>query len=573
MGAKRGFPGASPAAAMLIVAALAAATGIAQAEDSLHAPWVHDVEIPAPAEVGPDVTIEDPSVPLSPPPDPQVGDSWVWWLWIHYPMPPHFEQHVCTVRGMSDRAYVVVRDEEWNVSIDQADVDSILKHWESTSIGPFPEQGIYETDSIAFGEPPDELDDDPRIYLLWFDFEISADGYFFWFDQYPDGTYPDYHSNECEVLYLNTMSQGGPGGAYMNGVMAHELEHMIHWKYDEDEDAWVDEGMAELAMWLYGNPDNISSFNGNPDNNLTVWEGTWADYIKTYLWTLYFYERYGGLETVYAVVHEASNSTAGYDEILDEYGYSNDFRDVFADWTVANYLDDTSIEDGRFGYEGDELPAFSVSGSYSSYPVEDVTRSVSNWAADYYRFTDVGTPALALQFDGSDTNRFAVWALHLPASGQTTVHRMSLDSASQSGEMTVSGISGADDEVILVAASASSTGGPTYTFGAYESTGIEEDPDGPGLLSISTEPNPATAWVTLHVAWDGSRGEAPTVSIYDATGRMARRMESIGDPSAGQAVLTWDRMLENGTRAPAGVYYARAQLAGAVRSEALLLLP
>ena len=553
--------------------AFVAVAGIAPSSASAEDPHPHDVQLPDPEEMGPDVRLEAPGVPLSPPSNPEVGDSWVWWLWVHDPMPPHFEEHVCTVRGKTDRGYVVVRDLEWNVSIDQEDVDSILQRWENASIGPFPEMGIYEIDSLAFGEPPDELDDDPRIYLLWFDFAISADGFFFWFDQYPEGTYPDYHSNECEVLYLNTTSQGGPGGEYMNAVTAHEFEHMIHWKYDENESSWVDEGMAELGMWLYGNPDNISAFNSNPDNSLVVWDGNWADYIKTYLWTLYFYERYGGLETVYAVVHEPSNSTAGYDEILDDYGYAEDFRDAFADWTVANFLDDTTIEDGRYGYEGDDLPAFSVAGTYSTYPVEDETRTVSNWAADYYRFEDIQADGLTLGFDGSDTNWFAVWALHIPAAGQTQVNRMALDSASQSGELTVSGITGPGDEVILVAASASSTGGPSYTFSAWEVTGIAEGSSGPGMLSISAEPNPATAWVTLHVSWDAALGQTPMVSVYDASGRLARTLDASEDPAAGQTVITWDRRLENGNRAPAGVYYARAEMAGEMESEALLLLP
>ena len=56
-----------------------------------------------------------------------------------------------------------------------------------------------------------------------------------------------------------------------------------------------------LAMWLYGNPDNISSFNANPDRNLTTFTGAWADYIKSYLFALYFYERYGGQPAIQAL--------------------------------------------------------------------------------------------------------------------------------------------------------------------------------------------------------------------------------------------------------------------------------
>jgi hypothetical protein len=132
-------------------------------------------------------------------------------------------------------------------------------------------------------------------------------------------------------------------------VIAHEFEHLIHWKYDENETSWVDEGMAELAMYFFGHPDNISAVNSSPDNDLTQWDGDWADYIQTYLWTLYFFERYGGHETIYAVVHERANSMAGYDAVLDQFGYTENTGDVFSDWTVANFLDDTSIADGRYG--------------------------------------------------------------------------------------------------------------------------------------------------------------------------------------------------------------------------------
>ncbi|MEN8208527.1 MAG: hypothetical protein ABFR50_04665 [Candidatus Fermentibacteria bacterium] len=230
-----GSPGISfgIASAALILFALGvfpAVTAAVSAQDSdFQAQYVRDVQVPLPHQVGPDVYLPDHDLPTSPPANPQVGDSWIWWLWVHSPMPPHFEEFVCTVRGLSDRGYVVVRDQEWNISIFQSDVDQILERWENSSTGPYPTQGIYEIDSLAFGEPPDELDDDPRIYLMWFDFEISADGFFFWFDEFPDGAFPPYHSNECEVLYLSTGSSGGgPSSDYMLAVAAHEFEHMLH---------------------------------------------------------------------------------------------------------------------------------------------------------------------------------------------------------------------------------------------------------------------------------------------------------------------------------------------------------
>ena len=536
-------------------------------------PFIHDIQIPSPDEVGPDVYLEIPGILSSPPDNPEVGDSWIWWLWVHDPMPPHFVQELCTVRGKTSRGYVVVRDSEWNISINQADVDTIMERWENTSPGPYPNQGVYEIDSIAFGTPPDEMDEDPRIYLMWFDFVISADGFFFWFDQYPEGENPPYHSNECETLYLSTGSSGGgPSSDYMLAVAAHEFQHMIHWKYDADEVTWVNESLSELAMWLYGNPDNISMFNSNPDNNLIEWDATWADYIQTYLWALYFYEQYGGHESTYALVHEPLNSIAGYEAVLDDFGYSEDFADIFADWTVANFLDDITIEDGRFGYEGDDLPPFNVSGTYSTYPVSDIYKTVNHWAADYYRFQSFDDfETLLLSFDGTDSNTYAVWALAQYENGSTEVLRMTLEESSQTGELNVMGLTDPNDVVILVVASISSTGGNGYYFSGYANQGIEDDVVIiPPVLQLQAVPNPFSTSVTLQLNFAGiSMIENPEIEIYDMHGHMVNRLNATLT-SENEATLVWNGHLADGSPATPGLYYARID-AGSTRSVAKLL--
>ncbi len=530
----------------------------------------HDVQIPPPGEIGPAVYLENPGVPLSPPANPQVGDSWTWWLWTWQPMPPHFEEMVCTVRGVSDRAYVVVQEDDWLVTIDQADVDSILFHWEESTPGPYPDQGIFEIDSLSFGNPPDELDGDPRIYLMWYNFHINADGFFFFFDEFPEGTFPEYHSNECEVLYLNPTSSGGPSGDYMHAVIAHEFQHMIHWKYDDDELLWVNEGLSELAMWFYGNPDNISSFNSNPDNNLTVWEGGWADYIKTYLWTLYFFEQYGGHPAVYALVHEPLNSMAGYDAVLDDFGYSESTEDIFSDWVVANFLDDTTIEDGRFGYAGDDLPNFQAM-TYSSYPVE-ATTAVNNWAADYYRFQDIPYEDLVLTFDGADDNEYSVRALVIHESAATEVLDMTLNGSSQSGTLTVSGLD-EGDQVILVAASISSTGGPMYSFTAGDGLGVSTDPSSTETnLNMIPSSNPFSSSVTLQLNWGADATQTVVVDIFDIQGRMVNSI-STDVFSPGAASVIWNGQLQNGTDANAGIYYARVLVDSEDCTVKLMLLP
>ena len=64
--------------------------------------------------------------------------------------------------------------------MDQADVDTVLEHFETLSYGVDPARGIYPLATDAFGDPPLGLDDDPRIYALYYDLDISSDGFVGW---------------------------------------------------------------------------------------------------------------------------------------------------------------------------------------------------------------------------------------------------------------------------------------------------------------------------------------------------------------------------------------------------------
>ncbi len=360
----------------------------------------------------------------TPPADPQVGDTWLWYIWDLGGFPVATLKP-CTVRGMGANSYIVVDDDEWNVSIDQADVDRIVDHFENQSVGSFPDQGIWDLDTSHFGDPPNPLDGLDRVFLLYYRFDISADGFFWAYDQFPDGTQP-FASNEADVVYLATDSLD-PASNYMLAVAAHEFQHMIHYNQDSNEDSWVEEGLGELAMWLFGNPDVISSFNSNPDNSLTDWGAQWADYIQTYLWTLYAYEQYGGQPTIWALVHNPGNGMNGYLTTLIGQGFNVTMEDIFGDWSVANYLDDPGLSSGQYGYTGDTLPPFSAFRTHNTYPAAG-SGTVQNWATDYIRLTDFSSVP-TLHFDGADTKDFRVSMMALDPGLPTLVRWLMLDSA------------------------------------------------------------------------------------------------------------------------------------------------
>ncbi len=494
----------------------------------------------------------------TPPPDPQVGDTWLWYIWDLGGMPVS-DLLPCTVRGMGDHIYVVVEDSQWNVNIDQAAVDTIVEHFDNVSVGNFPDQGIWDLNTSHFGPPPD-FDGLERIFFLYYEFNISADGYFWIYDQYPDGSQP-WASNEADVIYLATDS-GNCASDYLMAVGAHEFEHLIHFNQDQNEDIWLDEGMGELAMWLFGNPDHISSFNTNPDNPLTAWGSSWADYIQCYLWTLYIYEQFGGQPLIWDVMHHPYNGMISYETVIADHGYTDQIEDIFVNWTTANFLDEPAIYDGQYGYLGDTLPPFNPWRTVSTFP-SNGSGSVSDWAGEYIRILD-GSDGSAphITIDGSDIHDFRVKIIGHDVALPTVVAEMELD-ASESGSYTF--MEGAShDEVIVNVSSTTTAGTGSYTYG------VELVPtDSPELpaygVGLAAYPNPFNPATQFSVKLD--RAGEVGIEIFDLAGRRVDGIPS-AHLDAGEHLVDW-----RPAGLPSGVYMARMLRDGeALASQKLVLM-
>ena len=141
-----------------------------------------------------------------------------------------------------------------------------------------------------------------------------------------------------------------PGSALYLAVLAHELQHAVHWNLDHGEDSWVDEGMSEVASELSGyRALHVESFLRNPGSQLNYWPGetgtTGPHYGASTLFFSYLAQHYGGYENLSRLVGQPADGVLGVDAYLAP--YDTNFRSVFKDWVVANYLD---APDGPFGY-------------------------------------------------------------------------------------------------------------------------------------------------------------------------------------------------------------------------------
>jgi hypothetical protein len=92
---------------------------------------------------------------------------------------------------------------------------------------------------------------------------------------------------------------------------------------------------------------------------------------------------------------------------------------------------------------------------------------------------------------------------------------------------------------------------------------------GQGGADVKTWPNPARG--PMEVYYLAPVAGACDVSIYDIGGRLVKKLVSQSREPGGYTT-TWDGRDESGRRMPAGVYHARLNFSGEVRTQRLVML-
>lgn len=273
------------------------------------------------------------------------------------------------------------------------------------------ETRIYPTNREFFGsEWTPGVDNDPRIHIFMGSVP-GVSGYFYSVNQY--SRIINLCSNEKEMFYIN-LDAVRPGTPDLEATLAHEFQHMIHWYHDANEDTWVNEGLSDLAMELNGYPaDSRSySFAQAPDTQLTTWaelpHNTFPHYGASYLFLSYFLARFGE-DITRQVVASPENGTAGFDAVLAEAELPYSFDDIFADWVVANYLNDPEAGQGYWGYQHFDVQPMEPAAKYDSYPVDEGAE-VRQYATDYLVFKGHGD--LTVDFEGHTTVKIAPNTAH-----------------------------------------------------------------------------------------------------------------------------------------------------------------
>ncbi|MFZ5915781.1 MAG: hypothetical protein ACOYZ7_02470 [Chloroflexota bacterium] len=335
----------------------------------------------------PGVTI--PAVVNASPPTFQVGDREAFWV-SNLDTDENF-QITAVLRYATPHVYMWVQE---GYDVDLQDLTRSADRFE---------QQTYPTNRRFFGsEWSPGVDNDVHLHILHAGgLGSHVAGYFSGADEY--SRLVNEFSNEKEMFYINLDSSTRPNTSFYDGVLAHEFQHMIHWHTDRNEDTWVNEGMSELAMQLNGFDVGGSDFLFSlaPDTQLNTWPGgpgeAGANYGGSYLLMAYFLDRFGAQATQALVAHLA-NGIAGFEAVLDDLDSGLTFKDVFADWRIANYLDDPSSGDGRYGYSDLDIDTPSLDATHTRYPVQQTT-TVHQYGADYIELR--GSGDVTIEFTGS----------------------------------------------------------------------------------------------------------------------------------------------------------------------------
>ncbi|NJM42465.1 MAG: hypothetical protein HC853_17865, partial [Anaerolineae bacterium] len=310
----------------------------------------------------------------------------------------------------TEHVYMWVETEPTRIRLNARNLRSAADEFES---------GIYQTNRAFFGsEAQPGVDCDPRLYVLHASgIGLSVGGYFSSPDGFPRAVRSD--SNEAEMFVMHAApgyNGSDPGSTSYMSTMAHEFQHMISYNNTHAGNLWLEEGAAQLSERLNGYADSIGTtfdFASAPETQLNTWSESSAGensahYGAGYLFWSYFYDRFGE-DVTKKLAQNKERDIGAFMKVLADEGVTNpdtnaafSFEEIFADFAIANFMNQTKIEEtgNRYNYASIDLPVMTTRGSFSNvdYPL-DSSETLNQFGTHYYELK--GESEVELSFTGS----------------------------------------------------------------------------------------------------------------------------------------------------------------------------
>lgn len=405
------------------------------------------------------------------------------------------EQVTATLREISNKAYFYVEDEYWDSL--SAQQQNLYLDYLNNAAREF-DRTTYPSLHYVFGsEWKPGIDGDDRVIVLLTRLKSTAGGYFNSKDEYLVSQLEE--SNEREMFYLNATQVANP---LIDSFLAHEFQHLISWnqkerKYGALEEVWLNELRSEYAPTVAGYDSGyvgtnlerrVDDFLAQPFDSLTEWKGDRYDYPSVNLLGHYLADQFG--EDIFTYIMDTNKvGINSIEEALRDKGYNFTFSQVFNNWTVASYLNDSSLSDGRYAYKNPFLKGAvqisPINYSIVSTSIINIAQNVKDWAPYWYRFVnkqDTGTIAkdLEIEFNGAVNNgNFNVIYIVDYKSKPTTIGLLEL--TGQEGTLKIPDFKTNVDSVVIIISNQFKKGGfnsnePSVPFVISVATTIFEEP-------------------------------------------------------------------------------------------------
>jgi hypothetical protein len=457
-----------------------------------------------------------------------LGDSRTFFVDSSYDYSERLEVDA-TLKKNSSNAYFYVEDDYYDSLSDSLKLEfnsyleSLARNFDST---------IYPKIRETFGyEWSPGIDGDSKITVFLTNTKRNVGGYFNPNDEYQKNRIVDGRSNEREMIYINAAFMGDER---IKSFLAHEFQHMITWYHKTklkniSDDVWLNEARSEYASTAIGYDDNyptsnlrarVVNFMSDPTDSLIEWQNDIQDYSSANLFSQYLADHFG--KALFKTM--IGNDKAGIESIeksLRDLNYNIDFRDVFTNWTVANYLNDKTLSAGEeYGYLNPNLSYQNFHFSPTkSYLIRDdivisIITTIKDWSSRYYEFKareDLAeNNALEINFNGKDTGYFSVPYIVYYKDGAKKIGQLNLN-ASQDSESYINEFGRSVSSVLIIPSSQKQKSGfsdnniDSYSFSlsvkVVESPILEIYSNGSLLRSIDGEKvylieNNKKRWIT-----------------------------------------------------------------------------
>ena len=254
-------------------------------------------------------------------------------------------------------------------------LNNLASSWDST---------IYPTMTTYYGKDyqdgrglaaPD-VDNNCQVQIVIYDIDgaFNTGGYFA----------PSFASSR-EAVFIDfadiTLSWG-------KSIIAHELQHLLHNAQDPYENLWIDEGNADVAIYLCFGSDStlvshLNQWTESPELSIRWWNQRFADYGAGFIFTMYLADHLGGGPAVRQLVQDSATGGVSVQNLAlsppaGQPGMiGRTMSEIFANFSVAAFLDS---EQGIYGFSNLDLTPTCSSGSFCRAQPTDVN---SDWSAPY----------------------------------------------------------------------------------------------------------------------------------------------------------------------------------------------